>query len=196
MDNKIYEAIEMSIEELGRVFLQYPFIFLNEEDVRCYLYSMMLNKKVLNTPFKDTSGKHDTIRLHTQLAYEGTAKRDIPDILVLNDKSILIEPNKPIVFRDPKSWRRLEDDTPIEIKFAINPNSEWDNDSIKKDLNKLNEFDNKSYMVMVVICGNLNEVDVNSIPCNKSTLYYINANYRKDKPLFLKKKGNQSAIKI
>lgn len=182
MDKQIYEAIEMSIEELGRKFLETPFIFINEGDVKCYLYSLLLRNEIMNKPFKDIKGLHKTIRLHTEIEYINKNKNDRPDIVILNPNYVYIYKDKKdekYYYEDSTESTDDEDDVPIEIKYKWDIGRRSEINNIKSDLKKMKDLNVNSYMLFLTLNGELDEQIIkDEIQLqNRQVLYYVNAAY-------------------
>ena len=95
-DEKIFESINDSIKELINTFEKYPDIFLTEEDLRCFLYSNLLNKKSLQNLHK-TSDNSYSIPIHTEIRWYGNDYEELKyrsDIVIIDPKDLQTKNNE------------------------------------------------------------------------------------------------------
>jgi hypothetical protein len=95
-DEKIFESIDDSIKELVNTFEKYPDIFLTEEDLRCFLYSNLLNKKSMQKLHK-TSDNSYSIPIHTEIRWYGNDYEELKyrsDIVIIDPKDLQTKNNE------------------------------------------------------------------------------------------------------
>lgn len=95
-EDEILKAVDDSIKELIKTFEKYPDIFLTEEDLRCFLYSILMKKKILYCLGKTSDGSF-SIPIHGEIRWYGNNYEDLKyrsDIVVIDTSDLQTQDNR------------------------------------------------------------------------------------------------------
>lgn len=174
-NSQIYKLVEKSINELCKKFKREPYFFMNEDDIKCYLYSLLINNKELRELYEKEGIK--TNLLHSEFAYSG----GVPDISIINKDAIKLEPInklKPKIRLRSYAYEGIcEDLISIELKHS------WEtptykrtkrfNKKLKEDFDKLSKSKiGRGYLIIFDVNGVVNN-KLKLRSDNKVKLLYI-----------------------
>jgi hypothetical protein len=178
---KMKEIVKKELLSIKEKFEKNHNIFLGEEDIRCHLFSALLNH--FSNP-EQTKDKKYTIPLHAQLSLydeEGKLKEgEKPDIVILDVAGTDLRP------RDGEQFHFKKAFICIEIKLNWTRRSETIKDQIKEEETKrienMQQRENSETFFYLLYCdkkGRLSEEDVKKINNEHKNIEVIYANGRK-----------------